>query len=217
MHADISQRVLIETAAAPWLATADGEGGCKPLDSLDAGRRTTSLVRAAAGAVFARPDAALGEEMLVLDGSLADAHGSYAAGTYLRRPPGVAAELRSAAGCVLFVKRYPFAAGDTATVRLDTASASWLPGLVAGLTVLPLHQHGVEHAALVRWQPGTVFQSHTHFGGEEILVLDGVFEDEFGAYPAGSWLRSPHLSRHRPFSRAGCTIYVRTGHLLDPA
>jgi len=26
------------------------------------------------------------------------------------------------------------------------------------------------------------------------LVLDGVFEDEHGTYPKGSWLRSPHLS-----------------------
>jgi hypothetical protein len=28
-------------------------------------------------------------------------------------------------------------------------------------------------------------------GGEEILVLDGVFQDEQGSYPAGSWLRNP--------------------------
>lgn len=99
-------------------------------------------------------------------------------------------------------------------MRLDTASMQWLPGLVSGLAVMPLHQHAGEHAALVRWQPETFFQSHAHFGGEEILVLDGVFEDEFGRYPAGSWLRSPHMSRHQPFSREGCTIYVKTGHLV---
>jgi anti-sigma factor ChrR (cupin superfamily) len=52
-----------------------------------------------------------------------------------------------------------------------------------------------------------------HAGGEEILVLDGTFEDEHGAYPKGSWLRSPPLSRHAPFSREGCTILVKTGHL----
>lgn len=49
---------------------------------------------------------------------------------------------------------------------------------------------------------------------KEILVLSGVFEDEYGSYPAGTWLRSPHLSRHQPFSRSGCTIYVKTGHLM---
>lgn len=51
-------------------------------------------------------------------------------------------------------------------------------------------------------------------GGEEILVLDGVFCDESGAYPKGSWLRSPRWSRHAPFTGpAGALIYVKVGHL----
>jgi anti-sigma factor ChrR (cupin superfamily) len=79
--------------------------------------------------------------------------------------------------------------------------------------VLPLGGHGGEHTALVRWAPGTVFQPHAHFGGEEILVLEGVFEDEFGRYPSGTWMRSPHGSRHRPFSRGGALIWVKVGHL----
>jgi len=58
-----------------------------------------------------------------------------------------------------------------------------------------------------------VFNPHRHFGGEEILVLDGVFSDENGDYPKGTWLRSPHMSMHRPFSKEGCLIYVKTGHL----
>ncbi len=78
---------------------------------------------------------------------------------------------------------------------------------------MPLYQHRHEQAALVRWKPDTYFQPHAHVGGEEILVLSGVFEDEHGRYPAGTWIRSPHLSRHTPFSREGCTIYVKTGHL----
>ena len=51
--------------------------------------------------------------------------------------------------------------------------------------------------------------------GEEILVLEGVFSDETGHYPAGSWIRSPHMSLHKPFSQEGCIIFVKTGHLLD--
>ena len=86
MQADVNQRVMVETQMAPWLATADGEGACKPLDSLGAG--TTSLVRAMAGAVFAPPGGVLGEEILVLDGALTDARGVYTAGTYLRNPSG---------------------------------------------------------------------------------------------------------------------------------
>jgi anti-sigma factor ChrR (cupin superfamily) len=52
-----------------------------------------------------------------------------------------------------------------------------------------------------------------HHGGEEILVLEGTFEDEMGRYPKGTWIRSPHLSTHAPFSTEGCTILVKTGHL----
>ena len=42
-------------------------------------------------------------------------------------------------------------------------------------------------------------------------MLDGVFEDEHGTYPKGSWLRSPHLSEHNPFTGPdGALIYVKT-------
>ena len=212
-HADFNQRVVIETLSEPWLATVAGGDAWKPLDSRDAGAWSTGLVRVAAGAQIVPPPAALGEEILVLDGVLADSRGVYPAGSYLRNPPGSDTGLTSEPGCVLFVKRFAFDAEDTATVRIDTATTPWLPGLVPGLAVMPLHQYAGEHAALVRWQPETYFQIHAHFGGEEILVLDGVFEDEFGSYPAGSWLRSPHMSRHQPFSRPGCTIFVKTGNL----
>ena len=48
----------------------------------------------------------------------------------------------------------------------------------------------------------------------KILVLEGVFHDEFGTYPKGSWLRSPHLSQHTPFTKEeGALIFVKTGHL----
>ena len=86
--------------------------------------------------------------------------------------------------------------------------------MVPGLTVLPLHEDGPEHVALVRWAPSTKFKRHHHWGGGEILVLEGVFEDEHGRYPEGSWLRSPHLSEHNPFTGSdGALIYVKTGHL----
>ena len=91
----------------------------------------------------------------------------------------------------------------------------WYRGLVDGLSVMPLAEFGTQHTALVRWAPGTRFNPHRHYGGEEIYVLEGVFEDEFGRYPAGTWLRSPHLSAHCPFSIEGCTILVKVGHLLQ--
>lgn len=78
-------------------------------------------------------------------------------------------------------------------------------------------EHDGISTALVRWAPDTQFHAHTHFGGDEILVLDGVFRDEFGTYPAGSCLRSPRLSRHAPFTGPErALIYVKVGHLGTP-
>jgi anti-sigma factor ChrR (cupin superfamily) len=34
------------------------------------------------------------------------------------------------------------------------------------------------------YDPGAESPHHTHPGGEEVFVLGGGFEDEFGAYPA---------------------------------
>ena len=71
---------------------------------------------------------------------------------------------------------------------------------------------------LVRWPvlarcPSLSPYPHGHPGGEEILVLEGVFQDEQGTYPAGTWLRNPPGSCHHPWSVVGCTIWVKTGHL----
>ena len=39
-----------------------------------------------------------------------------------------------------------------------------------------------------------------------MLVLEGVFEDEYGRYAAGTWIRSPHLSEHHPYVEAETVI-----------
>ncbi|MBI3432439.1 MAG: cupin domain-containing protein [Hydrogenophilales bacterium] len=214
INADLRARVVLDTESMAWLAMAGAGAWRKPLDRNDgAAAGETGLVKGAPGCSFDPPVQGVGEEILVLTGELADGEARYSVGTYLRNPPGVHRTLRTDQGCMLFVKRYPFEPTDSAVVRIDTANTPWLPGRVPGLGVMPLHAHQHEHAALVRWAPETHFQPHGHFGGEEILVVSGVFEDEHGSYPAGTWIRSPHGSRHQPFSRLGCTIYVKTGHL----
>lgn len=63
--------------------------------------------------------------------------------------------------------------------------------------------------SLVRYAPGSAFSAHVHTGGEEFLVLDGVFSDEHGDFPAGSYIRNPPQSFHTPSSGPGCTILVK--------
>ena len=177
--------------------------------------RATSLVRYAPNSSFTPHQHELGEEFLVLDGVFEDEHGQYPAGTYVLNPPGSSHTPFTESGCTLFVKLRYQNPSDTERVVIHTLSAEWHQGLVPGLKVMPLSIYGTTHTALVRWAPGTYFNPHRHVGGEEIYVVDGVFEDEHGRYPKGCWLRSPHMSAHKPFSVEGCTILVKTGHLLE--
>lgn len=219
INADLSQRAVVQHADLPWVDSPVA-GIQRRMLERNGGEvaRVTSVVKYAPGSQFPSHDHGLGEEILVLEGELTDEQGSYGPGTYIKNPPGSSHAPGSFGGCTLFVKLRHLLPRDTERVVVDTARAAWYPGLVPGLFVMPLAEFETEHTALVRWTPGTRFNPHRHFGGEEILVVDGVFEDEHGRYPAGSWLRSPHLSQHQPFSTEGCTILVKTGHLLrDPA
>jgi anti-sigma factor ChrR (cupin superfamily) len=175
--------------------------------------RATSVVRYVAQSHFSPHTHGGGEEFLVLEGIFSDEYGDYPAGTYIRNPVGSIHTPFSQNGCTILVKLWQMHPKDQQRVAIDTTQASWVPGLVEGLDVMPLHSFGTEQVALVKWAPGTQFPHHSHWGGEEIFVLEGIFEDEWGAYPQGTWLRSPHGSRHTPFSRQGCVIYVKTGHL----
>lgn len=214
IHSDLSKRAVVNSNSLEWVASpgAGVERRMIERDGLELAR-ATSIVRYAPGSRFERHSHDRGEEIFVLDGTLEDEAGTYGPGAYLKNPAGSSHAPSSSTGCTLYVKLRHLSADDTQRVVVDTTSAQWYPGMVPGLTVLPLSEFDTQHTALVRWAPGTLFNSHRHFGGEEIYVLEGVFGDEQGVYPAGTWLRSPHMSGHRPFSREGCTILVKTGHL----
>lgn len=218
LRSDMCERVVVDSNAMSWVDSPSAGVQRKMLER-DGGEvaRATSLVRYVPGSAFTRHLHELGEELFVLEGEFCDQSGRYGPGSYIRNPPGSAHAPWSDDGCVLFVKLRYFDLADQTRVLVHTRATSWLPGTVPGLSVMPLHEFGTQHTALVRWAPETYFNAHRHYGGEEILVVDGVFEDEQGRYPAGTWLRSPHLSQHQPFSREGCIILVKTGHLVADA
>jgi anti-sigma factor ChrR (cupin superfamily) len=213
LHADLHRRAVVDTTALDWQASpaAGVERRLIERDGAEAAR-ATSLVRYAPGSDFPTHTHPRGEEILVLEGTFGDEFGAYPAGTYLRNPPGSAHAPRTPEGCVIFVKLRHMHPDDPDRVVRATA-AGWRDTRVPGLRILPLGGFGGERAALMRAAPGTTVPAHDHPGGEEVLVLEGSFEDEHGRYPRGTWLRQPHASAHAPSTSEGCLVWVKSGHL----
>lgn len=102
---------------------------------------------------------------------------------------------------------------------VHAARLAWVPSPMAGVDRRMLDRIGDEVAratSIVRYVPGSHFSAHIHGGGEEFLVLDGVFQDEQGDFPAGCYIRNPPTSSHTPGSAPGCTIFVKLWQ-FDPA
>ena len=97
-------------------------------------------------------------------------------------------------------------------VAVHAARLPWVPSPMKGVDRRMLDRVGDEVAratSIVRYAPHSHFSPHTHGGGEEFLVLEGVFQDEHGDFPAGSYVRNPPTSRHTPGSASGCVIFVK--------
>jgi len=93
-----------------------------------------------------------------------------------------------------------------------SATMPWVDSPMPGVARRPLDRVGDEVAratTVVRYAPGSHFSPHLHAGGEEFIVLEGVFQDEHGDYPTGSYVRNPPQSSHTPGSEAGCVILVK--------
>ncbi|WP_169546126.1 cupin domain-containing protein [Sneathiella aquimaris] len=102
---------------------------------------------------------------------------------------------------------------DFNTVAIEHGGAlDWVPSPIKGVHRRMLDRVGGEVAratTIVHFDANSQFDAHTHGGGEEFLVLEGVFQDEHGDYPVGTYIRNPPTSRHTPRSDEGCVILVK--------
>ena len=97
-------------------------------------------------------------------------------------------------------------------VSMHASDIPWKASPMPGVDRRMLDRLGDEVAratTIVRYAPDSQFSSHVHTGGEEFLVLDGVFSDEHGDFPEGSYIRNPPESSHTPGSAPGTTIFVK--------
>lgn len=106
----------------------------------------------------------------------------------------------------------------TRRASVEPRADLWTRSPESGVERLMLDRIGEEVAratSIVRYAPGSSFAEHRHAKGEEFLVLEGVFSDESGHYPAGSYVRNPPGSSHAPFSEGGCRIFVKLRQFDD--
>lgn len=104
-------------------------------------------------------------------------------------------------------------------VLMHTDTVDWAASPIPGVDRRMLDRIGDEVAratTIVRYAPGSHFSPHIHTGGEEFIVLEGVFQDEHGDFPVGSYVRNPPTSSHTPGSDKGCTIFVKLWQ-FDPS
>lgn len=89
----------------------------------------------------------------------------------------------------------------------------WSPSPSPSVWRKRVHRVGPAEAgqvtSVVRYDAGSDFPVHEHPDGEEILVLSGVFSDDRGDWPAGTYLLNPEGYRHAPSSRDGCELFVK--------
>lgn len=96
---------------------------------------------------------------------------------------------------------------------MDTTAMEWTASPSGTVWRKRVHLVGPPESgqvtSMVQYRPDASFPTHDHPEGEEILVLDGVFSDEHGDWPAGTYLLNPEGFRHTPFSKPGCTLLVK--------
>ncbi len=111
--------------------------------------------------------------------------------------------------------RYLGRVSDTPESRpskfLDADALPWRPFEEApgvSFKVLSRHPPGNGATLLLRFDPDTSYPTHRHPAGEEYYVLEGELRDGAQSYGAGTYVRHPPGSVHRPSSPIGAIVLV---------
>ncbi len=105
-----------------------------------------------------------------------------------------------------------FNANFTVRASVHAEQNPWVASPTPGVERRMLDRMGDEIAratSIVRFVAGSSFPPHVHEGGEEYIVIEGVFQDETGDFPVGSYVRNPPQSKHKPSAAEGAIILVK--------
>jgi len=220
VNADPNECVVVDTNQMPWEPTEHAGVTRKVLELVRDPRkgRETSLLKFARGAELPTETLADRLDLFVVEGTLADEHGTYGPHTFIRNPPGLRLTLGSKDGCVVYAKwRVPIRPGAGERLVIDAQTAQWMAFPHRGADVLHLYPNrdGIETSRIGNVHPNRQLPSHDHSIGEETLVLEGCLKDEYASYTTGMWFRMPCGVPHAPYTEAAnCKMLIREGDLV---
>ena len=205
MNSDYSKKVLINPDELKYDFNSSSEKIKKKIFS-EINNQETAIIEFGENSQLNTNEKINNSEIFVLEGIYINEFGAHPEGSYLKISNENELYVKSIKGCKIFRKINYFSNDENIIINSNTSS--WQQGH-GNLQVLPLDSQ----SALVKWPENEKFIPHSHWGGEEVLVLKGRFMDEHGVYKKETWIRSPHRSFHTPFVEEETLIYVKTGHL----
>ncbi len=215
LHADRHQPVIVHADTLDWIPS--------PITGIERRflerqggeiARATSIVRYAPRSAFPEHVHEKGEEFLVLSGVFSDQSGHFAAGTYVRNPPGSRHTPFTAEGCTIFVKLRQMHHREQETISRSSEGLPLVPTGIEGLTRSALFEDaGGETVLVEQLAAGTRWENRRVEGGEEILVLGGALSYGKRLCPPMTWLRIPPGHEQSLSSTGGVRYWVKRGHL----
>ncbi len=211
VNADFSKFALVVPCDDEWVRSPESGVDRLMLDRIgDEVARATSIVRYAPDSKFSRHEHAEGEEFLVLEGVFSDESGDYAAGSYVRNPPGSGHSPFSEGGCRILVKLRQFEPEDLRQFSVDTRDAN-----VWSDDTLPLHEYDSERVRMQRLAAGETLAVDAADQGTELFVVDGQLTEQEEKFPAESWLRFPPGDDSILAAKEPTIVWIKSGHLAD--
>lgn len=216
INADCTKLVILRPDQMVWEGT-DQTGVSRIIlervnDSLLG--RETSLARLAPNTELTPEVLETRMEIFVVEGAFSDGHGEYEARTFIMNPPGTTFTGATREGCVIYVKRLNGFGGGGEPVAIDTSTADWTPFGQRVAEVIHFYKDDERDvtARVGKVFPNAQLMEHDHPGGEEVLILEGSFKDQFGEGLPGTWLRYPIGLAHAPSTGdEGALVYIRDG------
>ena len=104
----------------------------------------------------------------------------------------------------------PLALAPLPPMEIDLETIPWTPTQHAGVWIHFYHRDAEtgQATALIKMEPGAEYPTHRHVGAEELLVLQGAYQDERGRHAAGDYVRYEADSSHHPRCPEGATACV---------